>query len=65
MERAAALCEAAEGWRRRCFGGLNPQTQNFSGLEAQRHEPRSKYDTVSKAENKSTGSVVKKSSEVS
>lgn len=33
VELAAALCGAVGDWRHRCFGGLNLQTHNFSGLE--------------------------------
>jgi len=36
-EQAAALCGAAGDWRRRCFGGLNPQRHNFSELGGNRN----------------------------
>lgn len=38
VEQAAAPCEVVGDWRRRCFGGLNPQTRNFSGLEEEIHK---------------------------
>lgn len=47
VEQAAALCEPVGDLRRRCFGGLLPQTRSFSGLE---EEKETKCDKVTKTE---------------
>lgn len=52
VEQAATLCGAVVDWRPHCFGGLNPQTHNFSELEEERNGQRWKHDNITNMGNK-------------